>query len=37
MVYILDDNFSPSVTSSFVREFVSGTLGGLIVASATSF
>jgi hypothetical protein len=34
MLYILDDNFSPSVTPSFVREFLSGALGGLVVASA---
>ena len=37
MLYILDDNFSPSVTPSFVREFLSGALGGLVIASAPSF
>jgi hypothetical protein len=36
MLYILDDNFSPSVTPSFVREFLSGALGGLVIASARS-
>jgi hypothetical protein len=37
MIYILDDNFSPSITAPFVREFVGVALGGLVVASATSF
>jgi hypothetical protein len=37
MIYILDDIFSPSVTASLVREFLSVALGGLVIASATSF
>ena len=35
-VHILDDNLNPTVTASFVREFASGVLGGLVVAPATS-